>query len=71
MDRLFEKAEAMFDLAKEAPYIRQIMSPEQKDIYIITLWDYVGVYAMKHNINYTPGLRNLEVPYLPWIHEGG
>jgi peptide/nickel transport system substrate-binding protein len=69
LDRLFDKAEATFDLAKQAPYIKGIMSLEQKDLYIITLWDYVGVYAMKKNITYTPGQRGLEIAYLPWVHE--
>jgi peptide/nickel transport system substrate-binding protein len=69
IDELFEKAEATFDLGKQAPYISKIMSLEQRDLYIITLWDYVGVYAMKHNVTYTPGQRNLEVLYLPWAHE--
>ncbi len=69
LDRLFDGAESTFDLAKQAPFIRRIMSLEQRDLYIITLWDYVGVYAMKHNITYTPGRRNLEILYLPWVHE--
>jgi hypothetical protein len=45
------------------------MSLEQKDLYIITLWDYVADYAMKHNLTYTPGRRNLDIVYLPWVHE--
>jgi peptide/nickel transport system substrate-binding protein len=71
LDQLYDKAEATFDLAKQAPYISKIMSLEQKDLYIMTLWDYVAVYAMKHNINYTPGHRNLDILYLPWVHENG
>ena len=47
------------------------MEREQQDLYIITLWDYVGVYAMKKNVSYTPGERNLEIFYLPWANEKG
>ncbi len=71
IDRLFDQAEGTFDLAKQAPLISAIMSLEQKDLYIITLWDYVGVYAMKKNVTYTPGQRGLEILYLPWLHENG
>ncbi len=71
IDRLFDQAEATFDLAKQAPLISQIMAQEQKDHYIITLWDYVGVYAMKKNVTYTPGQRGLEILYLPWAHKNG
>ncbi len=68
IDDLFGKAEATFDLAKQGPYIGKIMSLEQKDLYIMTLWDYVADYAMKHNVTYTPGQRNLDILYLPWAH---
>jgi peptide/nickel transport system substrate-binding protein len=71
IDALFGKAEATFDLKKQAPLISRIMSDEQKDLYIITLWDYVAVYAMKHDVTYTPGQRNLDILYLPWVHEKG
>jgi peptide/nickel transport system substrate-binding protein len=71
IDQLFGKAESTFDLTQQAPLISRIMELEQKDRYTITLWDYVGVYAMKHNVTYTPGLRNLEILYLPWAHENG
>jgi len=71
IDKLFDQAEATFDLAKQAPLISQIMALEQKDHYIITLWDYVGVYAMKKNVTYTPGERGLEILYLPWARIGG
>jgi len=69
LDRLFDKAEATFDLTEQAPLIKGIMALEQRDLYIITLWDYVGVYAMNKNITYTPGYRGLEIVYLPWVHE--
>jgi peptide/nickel transport system substrate-binding protein len=69
IDELFGKAEGTFDLVQQAPYISKIMSLEQKDLYIITLWDYVADYAMKHNLTYTPGRRNLDIVYLPWVHE--
>jgi peptide/nickel transport system substrate-binding protein len=71
IDGLFDKAQATFDLAEQATDIKGIMSLEQKDLYIITLWDYVGIYAMKKNVGYTPGKRNLEILYLPWVHENG
>jgi len=69
IDELYDKAEATFDLKQQAPLISKIMEREQKDLYIITLWDYVGVYAMKKNVSYTPGERNLEIFYLPWANE--
>jgi peptide/nickel transport system substrate-binding protein len=69
LDKLFDKAEATFNPAEQAPLIKGIMALEQKDLYIITLWDYVGVYAMKKNIAYTPGHHGLEIAYLPWVHE--
>lgn len=71
IDNLFDQAEAAFELTKQAPLISKIMSLEQRDLYIMTLWDYVGVYAMKHNVTYTPGQRNLEILYLSWVHENG
>jgi len=69
IDTLFDKAEATFDLNQQATHIKKIMQLEQRDLYIMTLWDYVGVYAMKKNISYTPGERNLEILYLPWARE--
>ena len=71
IDRLYDQAEGTFDLAQQAPLISQIMSQEQKDLYIITVWDYVGVYAMKKNVTYTPGERGLEILYLPWAKKDG
>jgi peptide/nickel transport system substrate-binding protein len=71
IDELFSKAEGTFDLAKQAPLISKIMSDEQRDLYIITLWDYVAVYAMKHDVTYTPGQRGLDILYLPWVHKNG
>lgn len=71
IDNLFDKAEATFDPTKQGAYISRIMSLEQKDLYIMTLWDYVSVYAMKKNVNYTPGRKNIEILYLPWVHKKG
>jgi peptide/nickel transport system substrate-binding protein len=69
LDGLYDKAEATFNLGEQASYISKIMSLEQRDLYIITLWDYAAVYAMKHDVTYTPGQRNLDILYLPWVHE--
>ncbi|MGH7075922.1 MAG: ABC transporter substrate-binding protein [Stellaceae bacterium] len=71
IDELFGKAEATFNLAKQAPYIKGIMAHEQHDLYIMTLWDYVAVYAMDKHFTYKPGFRGLDIVYLPWVHEKG
>jgi len=69
LDKLYEEGNSKLNVADQAPYIKQIMALEQKDLSTITLWQYVDVYAMKKGISYTPGLHNLEIVYLPWVHE--
>jgi peptide/nickel transport system substrate-binding protein len=69
MDVVFEQAEAQLDLQKGAPLVAKMMEIEQDDLPTITLWQYVDVYAMKKGITYTPGLHNLEIVYLPWVHQ--
>jgi peptide/nickel transport system substrate-binding protein len=69
LDKLYEEGNTKLDVKEQAPYIKKIMALEQNDLSTITLWQYVDVYAMKKNISYTPGLHNLEIVYLPWVHE--
>ena len=69
MDELFEKAEATLDTPKQAPLIKRMMEIEQEELPIITLWQYVDVYAMKKGVTYTPGVHGLEVVYLPNVHK--
>jgi peptide/nickel transport system substrate-binding protein len=67
LDAVFEKAEALLDPAKQAPYIKQMMAIEQDDLPTITLWQYVDVYAMKKGITYNAGIHGLEVVNLTWV----
>jgi peptide/nickel transport system substrate-binding protein len=69
LDLLFEEGNTKLNPADQAPYIKKIMALEQRDLATITLWQYVDVYAMRKGITYTPGLHNLEIVYLPWVHE--
>jgi len=69
LDSLYEQGNTKLVPADQGPYIKKIMALEQKDLSTITLWQYVDVYAMKNGITYTPGLHNLEIVYLPWVHE--
>jgi peptide/nickel transport system substrate-binding protein len=69
LDSLYEQGNTKLVPADQGPYIKKIMVLEQKDLSTITLWQYVDVYAMKNGITYTPGLHNLEIVYLPWVHE--
>ncbi len=69
LDSLYEQGNTKLVPADQGPYIKKIMALEQKDLSTITLWQYVDVYAMKKGITYTPGLHNLEIVYLPWVHE--
>jgi peptide/nickel transport system substrate-binding protein len=69
LDSLYEQGNTKLVPADQGPYIKKIMVLEQKDLSTITLWQYVDVYAMKKGITYTPGLHNLEIVYLPWVHE--
>jgi peptide/nickel transport system substrate-binding protein len=67
-DALFEQADMTIDDSKRAPIIRKLMAIEQQDLPTITLWQYASVYALKHDLAYTPAHHGLEVLYLPWIH---
>jgi peptide/nickel transport system substrate-binding protein len=69
IDKLFEEGNTKLNPAEQAPYIKKIMALEQRDLSTITLWQYVDVYAMRKGVTYTPGLHNLEIVYLPWVHE--
>jgi peptide/nickel transport system substrate-binding protein len=66
-DAMFEQADMMIDDSKRAPLIRKLMEIEQQDLPTITLWQYASVYALKHDLGYTPTLHGLEVLYLPRI----
>ena len=69
LDTLYEEGNSKLNPADQAPFIQKIMAIEQNDLSTITLWQYVDVYAMKKGITYTPGLHNLEIVYLPWVHD--
>jgi peptide/nickel transport system substrate-binding protein len=67
LDALLAKADSILDSTQHAPLIKEMMKIEQEDLSTITLWQYVDIYAMKKNIEYTPMRHSLEVVYLPRV----
>jgi len=67
LDQIILKADAAFDPAQRAVYLKEGMKLINDQLVTIPLWNYVDVYAMKAAYDYTPSHHGLAVVLLKQV----